>query len=157
MRLKGFACQCSLTLGSSRSYRFLSPKIIDPMSSVPEAENGFSRSQTLQLEILKESVFEKHGTDANLLEIFLKTPPGGQWPIFMLLYPKVAFLIDEIVDVRAATNVVANSHRFYYNFTEITTTTPSLTRILDCLIGGDIILCGDLVWHSVLWLPQHWH
>jgi hypothetical protein len=36
------------------------------------------------------------------------------------------------------------SHRFFiYNFTEITITTPSLTRILDRLIGGGISLCGD--------------
>jgi hypothetical protein len=32
-----------------------------------------------------------------------------------------------------------------YNFTEITITTPPLTRILDRLIGGGIILCGDVV------------
>jgi hypothetical protein len=38
-----------------------------------------------------------------------------------------------------------SSHRFYYNFTEITITTPSLTRILDRLIRGGIILCGDVV------------
>jgi hypothetical protein len=30
------------------------------------------------------------------------------------------------------------SHRFYYNFTEITITTPSLTRIFDRLIRGGI-------------------
>jgi hypothetical protein len=36
-----------------------------------------------------------------------------------------------------------SSHRFYYNFTEITITTPPLTRILDRLIGGGINLCGD--------------
>jgi hypothetical protein len=30
-----------------------------------------------------------------------------------------------------------------YNFTEITITTPPLTRILDRLIGGGISLCGD--------------
>lgn len=31
----------------------------------------------------------------------------------------------------------------YYNFTEITITTPPLTKILDRLIGGGIVLCGD--------------
>ena len=37
------------------------------------------------------------------------------------------------------------SHRFYYNFTEITITTPPLTRILDRLIGGGISPRGDVV------------
>jgi hypothetical protein len=45
-----------------------------------------------------------------------------------------------------------SSHRFYYNFTEITITTPPLTRILDRLIGGGISLCSNGVWHSALWL-----
>jgi hypothetical protein len=36
-----------------------------------------------------------------------------------------------------------SSHRFYYNLTEITITTPPLTRILDRLIGGGISLYGD--------------
>lgn len=75
---------------------------MDPIFSsetVLEVGSGLSRSQTLQLEILKENVFEKYGTGADLLEIFLKTPPTAQWPIFTLLYPKVAFLIDKIVDV----------------------------------------------------------
>jgi hypothetical protein len=38
-----------------------------------------------------------------------------------------------------------SSHRFYYNFTEITITTPPLTRILDRLIGRGISLCGDCI------------
>jgi hypothetical protein len=37
----------------------------------------------------------------------------------------------------------AATHRFYYNFTEITITTPPLTRILDRLIGGGISLYSD--------------
>ncbi len=37
------------------------------------------------------------------------------------------------------------NHRFYYNFTEITITTPPLTRILDRLIGGGINLYSDSV------------
>jgi len=36
-----------------------------------------------------------------------------------------------------------NSPRFYYNFTEVTITTPPLTRILDRLIGRGISLRGD--------------
>jgi hypothetical protein len=32
-----------------------------------------------------------------------------------------------------------------YNFTEITITTPSLTRIVDRLIGGGISLYSDIV------------
>ena len=36
-----------------------------------------------------------------------------------------------------------SSHRFYYNFTEITITTPRLTSVLDSLIGGGISLCCD--------------
>ena len=63
--------------------------------------------------------------------------------------------------VRAATNVAATclaaTDFITYNFTEITITTPPLTRILDRLIGGGIILCGDVVRHGVLWPPQHWH
>ena len=35
--------------------------------------------------------------------------------------------------------------RDFYNFTEITMTTPPLTRIIDRLIGGGIILCDDIV------------
>jgi hypothetical protein len=46
--------------------------------------------------------------------------------------------------VRAATNVAATDF-ITYNFTEITITTPPLTRILDRLTGGGIILCGDVV------------
>jgi hypothetical protein len=39
-----------------------------------------------------------------------------------------------------------SSHRFIlYNFTEITITTPPLTRILDRLIGGGISLYSDVV------------
>jgi hypothetical protein len=33
----------------------------------------------------------------------------------------------------------------FYIFTEITMTTPPLTRVLDRLIGGGIILCDDVV------------
>jgi hypothetical protein len=51
--------------------------------------------------------------------------------------------------VGAATNVAATrlvtTDFITYNFTEITITTPPLTRILDRLIGGGIILCGDVV------------
>ena len=51
--------------------------------------------------------------------------------------------------VRAATNVTATrlaaTDFITYNFTEITITTPPLTRILDHLIRGGIILCGDVV------------
>jgi hypothetical protein len=36
-------------------------------------------------------------------------------------------------------------HILLYYFTEITITTPPLTRILNRLIGGGIILCGDVV------------
>jgi hypothetical protein len=46
--------------------------------------------------------------------------------------------------VRAATNVAATDFTTY-NFTDITIATPPLTRILDRLIGGGIILCGDVV------------
>ena len=42
---------------------------------------------------------------------------------------------------RTATSVAATDF-ITYNFTEITITTPLLTRILDRLIGGGIILCG---------------
>jgi hypothetical protein len=51
--------------------------------------------------------------------------------------------------VRAATNVAATrlaaTDFITYNFTKITITTPPLTRILDRLFGGGIILCGDVV------------
>jgi hypothetical protein len=46
--------------------------------------------------------------------------------------------------VRAATNVAAIDF-ITYNFTKITITTPPLTRILDRLIRGSIIFCGDVV------------
>lgn len=36
-----------------------------------------------------------------------------------------------------------SSHRFYYNFTDITIATPPLTRIFNRLIGGGINSCGD--------------
>jgi hypothetical protein len=48
--------------------------------------------------------------------------------------------------VRVATNAVA-TRSAATDFTEITTstTTPPLTKILDCLIGGGISACGDVV------------
>jgi hypothetical protein len=45
--------------------------------------------------------------------------------------------------VRAATSVAATDF-ITYKFTEITTSTPPLTRILDRLIGGGISPCGDV-------------
>jgi hypothetical protein len=51
--------------------------------------------------------------------------------------------------VHAPTNVaaihLAAIDFIIYKFTEITITTPPLARILDRLIGGGIILCGDVV------------
>ena len=38
-----------------------------------------------------------------------------------------------------------SSHRFYYNFTEITIITPPLTRILNRLIRGGISLYSDSI------------
>ena len=38
-----------------------------------------------------------------------------------------------------------SSHKFYYNFTEITIATPLLTRIFDRLTGRGIILCDNIV------------
>ena len=48
-----------------------------------------------------------------------------------------------------------SSHKFIKDLTEVTITTPSLTRVLNRLIGGGISLCGDSVWHSALWPLQH--
>jgi len=44
---------------------------------------------------------------------------------------------------RTATSVAATDLLYY--FAEITIATPQLTKNLDCLIGGGIILCGNVV------------
>ncbi|KAH7391540.1 hypothetical protein BKA64DRAFT_108008 [Cadophora sp. MPI-SDFR-AT-0126] len=82
----------------------------------PKVESVFSRSQAIQLEILKENISEKYGIDADFVEEFLKAPPGRQWPIFTLLYPKAAFLIDSIVDViREVDKIFVSEYNRHYD------------------------------------------
>lgn len=51
------------------------------------------------LKLLKDIFLEERGADAGPLEVLLKSSLSGEWLAFTILYPKVAFFIDKIVDV----------------------------------------------------------
>ncbi|KAH9221256.1 hypothetical protein DL95DRAFT_455576 [Leptodontidium sp. 2 PMI_412] len=117
---------------------------MDRLSSseiVLNEESGFSRSQALQLEILKEIISEKYGTDADLAEVFLQAFPRAQWPIFTILYPKAVFLMRDIVDV------IREVDKLFVDEDEI-----NIYNIESPLIyvnNGQINQCslwGDIVW-----------
>ncbi|PVH83274.1 hypothetical protein DL98DRAFT_652484 [Cadophora sp. DSE1049] len=126
-----------------------------PVGTELEGGSGFNRSQTLQLEILKENISEKYGTDANLVEEFLKAPPGTQWPIFTLLYPKVAFLIDRIVDViREVDKLFTNEYDLKLYGIESSLLYPINDHIDQWRERfDDIIAAGpsSLLWDEVVW------
>jgi hypothetical protein len=120
-----------------------------------EDQSGFSRSQILQLEILEESFRTKYGANAVLLEEFLKASLSSQWPIFTLLYPKVSFLLEQIVDViREADKLFVDEYEIKLYGIQNPLLYVGNSRINDWVERFDVIVAAgprSSLWSDIVW------